>query len=57
MLDRDPLGQDRADELRDHRLMIGMVAVHEVVVHVVEVGDDHEVVVAVVDPQRRAPTA
>ena len=34
---------------RDHRLMIGVVAVHEVAVDVVEVGDDHEVEVALVD--------
>ena len=53
VLDRGAVGEDRADVLGDHRLVVGMVAVHEVVVDIVEVGDDHEVEVALVDAARR----
>ena len=48
MLHGRAIREDRLDPLADHRLVVGVVAVHEVAVDVVEVGDDHEVEVALV---------
>src|ERR1700751_2279441 len=48
MVHRGALGEDRRDVLADHSLVVGVVAVHQVAVDVVEVGDDHEGVVALV---------
>src|ERR1043165_2436932 len=49
VLDRGALGEDRRGDVADHRPAGGMVAVDEVAVEIIEVGDDHEVVVALVD--------
>jgi putative flippase GtrA len=50
-LDGRPLGDVRSDALGDQRPVQRVVAVHEVVVGVGEVGHDDEVEVAVVDPE------